>query len=242
MAMKWANQNFTQLRQLAEAQLTSAPKLKLRSTEELLHELQIHQIELEMQNDELRRTQLALEESRDRYVGFYDFSPVGYLTLSREGLIAEINLTGATMQGDDRSKLLQRRFAGLVAPEDSDRWHLYFKAVLQQDSKQMCELCIMRVDGTRLHVQLDALRLKIDGNALVARVVLADITERNKAEETEKRLIRALTLLRKTDLVLAQSENEQELLTEVCKLVVETGGYLMSWVGYAEHDACQEYP
>ena len=86
----------------------------------------MHQIELEMQNEELRRAHLALEESRDRYVDLYEFAPVGYLTLTGEGLISEVNLTGATLLGEERKKMLQRRFARFVTPEDSDRYHRLF--------------------------------------------------------------------------------------------------------------------
>ena len=98
------------LRAKAEAQIASAPLTEApdRSAEELLHELRVNQVELEMQNDELRRAQAIIEESRDRYVDLYEFSPVGYLTLTRDGMIAEVNLTGAALLGTERSKLIGR--------------------------------------------------------------------------------------------------------------------------------------
>ena len=123
-----------QLRTVAEAQLAHVPqtKLKSRSVGELLHELQIHQIELEMQNEQLRSAQLALEESRDRYVNLYEFAPVGYLTLTDKGMISEINLTGSTLLKMERNKLLHRRFASLVAPKHRDRWNSLFVSALQE--------------------------------------------------------------------------------------------------------------
>src|ERR1017187_9959298 len=111
----------------AEAQLVNTPASDglPRSAEELLHELLVHQIELEMQNEELRSAQVAYEEARDRYVDLYEFAPVGYLTLSREGQIASINLTGSALFGEDRKKLLMRRFEHLIAPVDRERWQQY---------------------------------------------------------------------------------------------------------------------
>jgi len=142
---------------------------------ELLHELQVHQIELEMQNDELRRAQVIIEESRDRYVDLYEFAPVGYLTLSREGMIAEVNLTGAVLLGVDRKRLLTRRFTGFVTVEDRDRWNQHFLSVLQHADRQSCELELQHGDGHRFHARLDCQCMGTDGVSTV-RVALADLT------------------------------------------------------------------
>lgn len=164
---------------------------------ELMHELKVHQIELEMQNEELRRTQLALEESRDRYVDLYEFAPVGYLTLNRDGMIDEVNLTCASLLGVERKSLLKRRFAHLVAIEDRDRWHRYSLLGHQNEGKQSCELTILRPEGTRFHAQLD-FESREAGEEPVLRITLADITER-KWIETElyeaKRLAEATNSL-----------------------------------------------
>ena len=92
----------------------------------IIHELRVHQIELEIQNEELKRTQLALEESRnnyqDKYRDLYDFAPVGYFTLTHKGIIREVNLTGAMLLGMKRPKLIGRGFGYFVVPESLDRW------------------------------------------------------------------------------------------------------------------------
>lgn len=124
----------------------------------LLHELRVHQIELEIQNEALRQMQLTLEESRDRYVDLYDFAPIAYLTISREGMIAEINLTGADLLGVVRSKLINRRFAQFVAAEDRDRWYTHFASVLKHEQRQQCELTFQREDGSRFRARADSLR------------------------------------------------------------------------------------
>jgi diguanylate cyclase (GGDEF)-like protein/PAS domain S-box-containing protein len=182
-----AEANFArQLRDAAEKKLTLTPHpdTSTRPVNEILHELQVYQIELEMQNDELRRTQQLIEESRDRYVDFYDFAPVGYITLSRDALIEEINLAGATLLGEERGKLLHRRFATYIAPEDRDHWYQYFTSVLQRDYKLTCELATLRGDGSRLTVQLDGVRLQRDDKLSVVRIVLTDITERKLIEDS----------------------------------------------------------
>src|SRR2546426_3188099 len=175
----------SRLRAKAEARLAGAPPpgAPVRSAEELHLELLVHQIELEMQNEELQRAGTALEESRDRYVDLYEFAPIGYLLLGTGGMISEINLTGATLLGEERKKLLHRRFARFVAPEDRDRFHRLLVSVMQQDSKQGCELKLHRSDGSMLHAHLDCLRLLTHEKPPIVRIALTDITERRRSEE-----------------------------------------------------------
>lgn len=144
--------------------------------------LQVHQNDLEIQNEELLQARDLLEASRDRYIDFYDFSPVGYLTLSDKALITEINLTGAVMLGEERSNLRRRRFAEFLALEDNDFWNRHFMAVRQHEEKQTCELRLLRGDGSRIDVQIDSLRLARDEQEPVVRLALSDITERKRAE------------------------------------------------------------
>ena len=155
-----------------------------RPADELLQELQVHQIELEMQNEALREAQVALEKSHDRYVDLYHFAPVGYFTLTDTGLIAEVNLTGAALLGEDRSKLLNRRFARfIVGPDDQDKWHLHLRHAFRLDDKQACELRLQRSDGTVFDAGLECLRTAVSDAAVPAlRVTLTDITARKKAE------------------------------------------------------------
>jgi PAS domain-containing protein len=110
------------LRSKAEADLAQRPVADAAAlpAEDLLHELQVHQIELEMQNEALRQTQQALETARDRYLDLYEFAPVGYLTLTRNGMIEELNLTAAALLGLERKDLLQRSFTFVVVPRFGD--------------------------------------------------------------------------------------------------------------------------
>jgi len=159
--------------------------------QKLIHELQVHQIELEMQNEELKKARLALEESRDRYIDLYDFAPVGYITFTGDGLIAEINLTCATLLGVVRQKLINNSFRRFVAPEYRDLWDRHFLSVLEHDEKQSCDLLLLRDDGPFFYVRLDSIRVDltdqqedIPGKTSVVRTAMTDITDLKHAEES----------------------------------------------------------
>jgi PAS domain S-box-containing protein len=178
------------LRDEAEEQLTRSPErspgLDRQTPEQLIHELQVHQVELEIQAEELRRAQLALEDSRDKYLDLYDFAPVGYLTLSDKGLITEANLTGATLLGVERSRLIKERFSKFVAEKDAGVWHWYFVNVLNQKEKRTCTLMLKRGGGPVFPAQLEAILTAGSDGAKTVRIAIIDITNRKQAEEALK--------------------------------------------------------
>lgn len=186
-------QRELQLREAAEAKLEQPPSAGagLRPADELLHELQVHQVELEMQNEALRKAQLALEDSRDRYVDLYEYAPIGYLTLTAGGLIAAINLTGAALLGTEHARLLQRPFASRVSARDLDRWTQHYQRLERHGGHESLELSLQRGDGTEFEAQLDC-EFQIVGDGDTAsrheasvggiRMVLSDISARKRAE------------------------------------------------------------
>ena len=131
---------------------------------------------------EHRQAQIDLQVSRDRYVDLYDFAPVGYLTVSIQGSIAQLNLTGADMLGDERERLLNASFTRFVAPEDAERWSHHFLHVLDGGEKQTLELALRKTDGTQFDAHLDCMRVVADNAAPMVRIAMTDISERKEAE------------------------------------------------------------
>ena len=151
----------------------------------LIHELQVHQIELEMQNEELRRAQAELEESRHRYYDLYDLAPVGYFGLDRKGLFSEVNLTGADLLGAERRYLIGKQFGRFVAPDYQDTFYFHSKQIFEEGHrKHTCELKLVKRDGTSFYGQLESMAVEDgDGNYNRFRTTVTDITERKIAEE-----------------------------------------------------------
>jgi PAS domain S-box-containing protein len=136
---------------------------------DVLHELRVHQIELELQNEELRRTQVELEESRTRYFELYDLAPVAYLTIAEKGLVESANLTAAALLGVARSALVKQPFTRFVSSEDQDIYFRHRKQLYSSGAPQACELRLATSDGQASWVRLDA-RLAPEGEgARVAR-------------------------------------------------------------------------
>lgn len=162
------------------------PPATALSSAALVHELEVHQRELEMQNEELRRTQLELAAARDVYMDLYDFAPVGYFTLDRQGLITGVNLTGAALLGEERTSLLGRPFARSIAPADAQRWQRHLLGARQSDSRQI-ELDLQRHSGEPFHGQLDCMQVASPGAPPSVRVTLTDITQ-HKLSETHQRI------------------------------------------------------
>jgi PAS domain S-box-containing protein len=140
-----------------------------------------------MQNEELRRSQVELAESRDRYLDLYDFSPVGYLTLSGDGVIQDANLTSASLLGVDRKHLVGRRMAGFVAPEEIARWRRLLADVQQGDQREACDMAFQRPDGASLHGHLECEWTETGRTGSSVRVVLTDVSPRMRVEAALRR-------------------------------------------------------
>jgi PAS domain S-box-containing protein len=151
----------TGLRARAEAALSKEsqadsdlPQLSLEELRRLVHELSVHQMELDLQNEELRRTRIEVEESRDRYTELYDFAPVGYLTLTDKGLIEESNLMASQLLGATRDTLVNRPLSKYVREEDIKSYYLFLKRLFAQETKQTTDIVMIRKDGAPFHARL----------------------------------------------------------------------------------------
>ena len=161
------------------------------SMRQTLHELQVHQIELEMQNEELRSAQVRLDKAKSRYFDLYDMAPVGYCTVSEQGVITEANIAAATLLGTNRIRLVGQRISRYIAKSSQDRFYLHRKQVVSSGNPEVCELQMVKTDGSSLWVTLTTTTALEDDDAWVQRVVLSDISEHKISErilrESEER-------------------------------------------------------
>ena len=175
------------LRKRAEKRLdleqAESRKLSTEDAGKMIHELQVHQVELEMQNEELRSAQAQIEESRARYSDLYDFAPIGYVTLDEKGLIRQANLTAAKLLGIERSRLIQKPFHVHVAAEDRDRFYLHLRDGLKSKERQSCEVKLVNHAGVGFYVQIDGISVQDSSGTTVCNLAVTDISKRKRVEE-----------------------------------------------------------
>ncbi|MGA8181205.1 MAG: sigma 54-interacting transcriptional regulator [Desulfobacterales bacterium] len=221
-------ENKTSLRKRAEAFLDKHPEAVQQITrgdvQQLVEDLHIHQIELEMQNDELRKTQRKLEASRDRFSDLYDFAPVGYMTASDKGFILEANLTMAAMLGVERIYLIGKPLSRFIIRDDQDRYYLFRKNLLGTETHRTLELKLIRKDGTWFYARLEGIAVEDpEENTPLIRIAVTDITERKQAEEALKKAHDELdrkVKARTAELTRANTKLKREI--EERKLAVQT--------------------
>ena len=159
------------------------PRVKAGTRDEVLEELRIHQVELELQNDELKRTHLELASSRDHFAEIYNFAPVGYLSLDARGIIRDANLTAAAMLGLERSRLPGSRFSRYVAPTSQDAFFLLQRKMVATDASERAEIELRAAGGRSLTVELhSAMRANDTGPRREWLLALVDISERKAAD------------------------------------------------------------
>jgi PAS domain S-box-containing protein len=175
------------LRKRAEELLQRQPEELLTTPPEdiqdLIHELQVHQVELKMQNVELRHTQRELERARDRYVELYDRAPVGYLTLDQKSVILQANLTAAKMLHVERERLAERHLTDFITPEDQDTFYLHRRRLFETGERQTCELGMVREDGSPFWARVEATTATDSDGEPICRATLSDVTKRRELEE-----------------------------------------------------------
>lgn len=155
--------------------------ISLKYAQSIIHELQVYQIELEMQNEELRKAQIELEESHKKYADLYDFAPVSYFTLDKNSLILEANLTGAALLGIERSRLIEKPFSSFIEKEHQERFYLHLRKVLDKSGRQTSEIRLRKKDGTEFYAFVESIQVTdLQGNKS-CRTSLINITERKKA-------------------------------------------------------------
>ena len=157
-------------------------KITPTGIQRIVHELQVHQIELEMQNDELRRTQQELQTSRDKYFDLYDLAPMGYVTVNENGIILEANLTVAGFLGQDRSSLIKQPLTSFINKEDQDIYYRYRKRLSETSDHLDCEVRMQKGDGTQFWANFGAAAVRGDSNNPAYRMTIIDITRRKQAE------------------------------------------------------------
>jgi len=183
-----------------QKQSTDQSDISPEQDRRLFHELQVHQIELEMQNEELLRAQVELEISRTKYFDLFDLAPVGYLTLNEKGLIMEANLTASRLLGVERSSLVNHPLMRFILREDHDGYYLHRKRLFETGMPQMFELRMLRRGGPPFCVRIEATAVQAgESGSLVYKVVMSDITEGKKVEQERLELERRFLHLQKLE-------------------------------------------
>lgn len=180
----------SEIRQRAERRMQTTPVdpeaiagMSAKEMAEMIHELRVHQVELKMQNDELRRIQQELEAARNRYSHLYDFAPVGYLTANEQGIIQEANLTFATMIGGDRSAVVGKPLSSFILSNDQDIYYLHRQRLLASGDLQSCRLRLVKNDGRHFQASLECMIVgQHNDDRRQIRMVATDITQQKKLE------------------------------------------------------------
>ena len=157
-----------------------------QDAEKLIHELQVHQIELEIQNKDLRSTQLALEEAREKYFDLYNLAPVGYISLNEDEVITDANPTAADLFGIERNILNNKPLTRLILREDQDIYYVNSKKLIDIGEKQQFDIRMKRKDKTSFWAHIVSVLSKKDYDSFTIRITISGITNRKRAEERLK--------------------------------------------------------
>jgi PAS domain S-box-containing protein len=225
------------LRKQAE-DLVSQPAENLEelSRQQIIHELQVHQIELEMQNAELRRLEEEMAAACDRYMDLFDFAPSGYLVISDQKVVCEANFSAANMLGMERSRLVGSSIGRLIAREDQDTFYLQSRQAAAAQARQACEVLLVGQDGSYIPVRMEISPAKEGGKVFVT---VQDISELKQTERELQQRVDEMSALREMMLELTTQHDLPTLLELIVEratrlLGVESGGMYLCDAGRRE--------
>jgi PAS domain S-box-containing protein len=229
--------NAAELRRHAEACLKRKPVDTALAESDvepkrLLHELQVHQVELEMQNAELREARDQVEEALEKYTDLYDFAPVGYFSIDEGGIILDMNLASAALLAGERSRLINRRLQSFLAPASRPLFEAFLERVFAAPAKQICEVSLVNEAGAAFWADIQATpAVGLRATRRWCRVAVADISALKRAEEAQRRmddltaanrdLEREIGRRQKVETALRKSEEHQNQLLEESRRMQE---------------------
>ena len=206
--------------------------------ERLLHEMQVHQIELELQNDELTVVKDEAEALAREFLDLYDFAPIGYVTLSPEGNMLRVNLTGARLLGVERSNLVGAKLISWVMPESLPEFNAFFKRIFISEKSETCEIELAKNGKPALAAQLQG-GLSPDGKE--CRLAVIDISERRKAEECRKQAEKKLAYREAMYRELVQNANSAIIRWRKDGTITFFNEYAQRFFGYQVHEVLDKH-
>ncbi len=225
--------------------------LSEEAMEELLHELHVHQIELELQNEELRQTQLELDIAKTHFFELYDLAPAAYLTMTQQGLIQQTNLAAATLLGLSRRNLMNKKFSNFIFEADLAVYYSFFKQLVESREQQVLELRMHKNDGMQFWVHMEAKAAQSEEDVPTLRVVLTDISERIQTEiALRENIVHIQSLVdsaRETENALRIAATVFESLegifiTDANRAILRTNQAVFNITGYCEKELIGQNP
>jgi len=205
-------------RLVAKKKIKDILKMNENDVHALAHELQVHQIELEMQNEELKRANEKVDDALTRYTHLYEFAPVGYFDLDRQGVIMQANLVGAALLGVERCGLVFKRLQQFIKPDDIPRFNTFCQQAFENGTKQTCEVELAKHDASSGYLRLEGTVTENQKTAL-CRTAVTDITAFKQAEQK-------IHLLHTLSSALSMEQSLHSVLTILLRRMCELAGWI----------------
>jgi two-component system sensor histidine kinase UhpB len=195
-----------------DSKMNEIENLSSQDLKHLIHELNVHQIELELQNEELKEARIQLEQSLEKYSNLYNLAPVAYLSLDKNGQIEDINITGSNMLCVEKRYLVKKRFQSFIIQEHKDRFHMFLSRIFSSSGNHVCELEIIDKRNRERQVKLIGSYLaELSEEGSTCKMAMVDITDQNAAREIIKSNIEEKERL---NVILKTQEQERKRIAE----------------------------